>query len=177
MILGLIGLPRWDKAGSAWRKYLLASGALRILGSECCCCSRSSWPGAQRARLRSGCGTWGRLETQRRQAPARTRHHQPREGSAPEKDLLFFQLPLASSFWAPTLRPATGLQCGGERAQTLMHSFQGAHQPLVNKSTQYNVIRRELPGGETSAFVRWRALCFCFEINLCHYWLVSNARR
>ena len=28
----------------------------------------------------------------------------------PRGDLLFFQLPLASSLWAPTLRPATCLQ-------------------------------------------------------------------
>lgn len=43
------------------------------------------------------------------------------------KDLLFFQLPLASSFWAPTLRPATCLQCvrGGKTITDFNSQFVG----------------------------------------------------
>lgn len=120
----LIRLTKWNKLGFALRS------------------SPSTWEHMQPWALRAAAAVGHdglQPKTAREEADSGTRDRRPhREGSpreadmfktpggsnCPMKDLLFLQLPLASSFWAPTLRPATCLQCvrGEKWLQTLIHS-------------------------------------------------------
>lgn len=77
-------------------------------------------------------GAQGALQTQGRQSQKQP--HAPNSPSEyyPRKDLLFFQLPLASSLWAPTLRPATCLQgVKGKKITDFSSQFSGTTRTPV----------------------------------------------
>jgi hypothetical protein len=91
---------------------------------------------------------------------------QPGEVISPMRDLLFFQLPLASSFWASTLRPATCLQCmRGTGLDFNLHSL-GQCYLLAQQSIQHSITQYEIPDRKKPKHFFVALTGICFELSL-----------